>query len=222
MPITSFRDRQMMVDEGWDFSSMTHGNSAGSFFEGWGESARQGRMGYVLTGSGQAKVVYSNKHISTVANNEVKLYLNDVLLDTAPGDAEQRTVQFNFVDGDLLLFTEGFAIINLFEITISRPCEECVNGPNDQPCLNGGSPAGLEPECGCVCTPYYEGDNCEIPKAPMCDTVMPITNFRDRQMMVDEGWDFSSMTHGNNAGSVFEGWGESARNGRMGYVLSGS
>ncbi|MCH9715736.1 MAG: hypothetical protein K0U52_01445, partial [Gammaproteobacteria bacterium] len=42
----------------------------------------------------------------------------------------------------------------------------CTNGPNDQPCRNGGTPTGnLIDGCTCDCSnaPNYEGEHCETP-----------------------------------------------------------
>ncbi|MCH9716021.1 MAG: hypothetical protein K0U52_02910, partial [Gammaproteobacteria bacterium] len=41
-------------------------------------------------------------------------------------------------------------------------CESgCTNGPNDQPCQNGGNPSGTPGTCTCNCPRNFVGDNCE-------------------------------------------------------------
>merc|ERR1712048_62184 len=128
IPITNYQDRETMIKHGWSISGIQHGNIEGDVFEGWGSSEDIGQMSYTLQQAGQAKVVYSNKLVSAT-NNEVAVYLNGVLLDIALGDNLERTLEFDFKEGDVLEFIVGFTIIDLYEITVTRPCEPVPEVP---------------------------------------------------------------------------------------------
>lgn len=56
-------------------------------------------------------------------------------------------------------------IDTLFESCLaSSPTGErarCENGPNDQPCQNGGEAVGVYPKCICECPTNYHGEHCE-------------------------------------------------------------
>tara|TARA_B100002019_G_C21229396_1_gene579229 strand:- start:87 stop:785 length:699 start_codon:yes stop_codon:yes gene_type:complete len=38
---------------------------------------------------------------------------------------------------------------------------DCIKGPNDKACLNGGSAVGKKPDCKCDCPEGWSGDYCE-------------------------------------------------------------
>lgn len=56
-------------------------------------------------------------------------------------------------------------IDTLFESCLAssptRAHAQCENGPNDQPCQNGGEAVGVYPQCICECPTNYSGEHCE-------------------------------------------------------------
>ena len=118
--------KDAMESTGWSFSFDNADGTAlaapscggGSNWYGWSDDNAVGTLtSPSLEGSGTATIEYGN---CWNAGN-VKLYLNDTLIDTAAPNSPTRSKVFSFANGDIVKLKDedGNAIVNLKAFTIS-------------------------------------------------------------------------------------------------------
>jgi len=120
---------QQMFDAGWEWTGCAHNDHGGSHLVGgiWCHSQKQMHLKVPMSGGpSSCTATWSNAYSNTGADGFVRLMKNGVQLDEARAN-EQKTVTFDYKDGDAIEFWEGFAIIKVTADWLS--CGDLVGPP---------------------------------------------------------------------------------------------
>ena len=115
-----------MEANGWVFSVTSNGQGISgnglygtcktNTFWGWASSEAVGSAKAILKGHGTATLKFGNCYDS----GNVKVYLNDLLLETAT-PKQFLSVTFAFSENDVLIVKEDFAVMQLNSLEIACP-----------------------------------------------------------------------------------------------------
>ena len=103
-----------MINSGWIYTNIQQTNYAISMWQGWGSEQTIGSISVVLKGDGQISITYGNGY-SADENGWVRVLHNDIEIDRI-SDVSISTINFQFLNGDILKFEEGHGAIVLHDI----------------------------------------------------------------------------------------------------------